>query len=68
MSGDFCVSGFLLSLWTERGPILVSFARLEPSQWEKSGKVTVRVGCAMHLVENLRRRSFSHADAVGADK
>lgn len=39
VSGDFCVSGFLLSLWTERGPILVSFARLEPSQGAESGKV-----------------------------
>lgn len=35
---------------------------------QKVEKFTVRVGCAMHLLENLRRRSFSHADAVGTDK
>lgn len=46
---------FLLLVWN-----LASGRKVE--------KFTVRVGCAMHLVENLRRRSFSHADAVGADK
>lgn len=32
---------------------------------KKVEKFTVCVGCAMHLVENLRRCSFSHVDAVG---